>query len=302
MEIYFIPGLGPAPKWSSFLENITEELEETKNYSVYEDYKFLVHADLEKIGAVNLIGTKYVKPYMHGYFMDWKLYKKLKQVSEPFAYDKYVDDRQKEKFNKMFGERIVVNRGKKIKVNEQLVEEINKEHIADTVMTDSRFDKLFKDKNYEIDFTSENYKVKAKRKNRNGGLEEELAEETGDKEIVSEEKNTNAITNTSDKIVNPELIKLKEKLLSKKRQKIDNLYSNKEEVMNKSLGNRLKETDSEEEFDIINKINKIENKNKARLDRKKQEMKPKISQNKNKNLQNKRILANSSKLAFSKTK
>jgi ribosome biogenesis protein ENP2 len=302
MEIYFIPGLGPAPKWSSFLENITEELEETKNYSVYEDYKFLVHADLEKIGAVNLVGTKYVKPYMHGYFMDWKLYKKLKQVSEPFAYDKYVDDRQKEKFNKMFGERIVVNRGKKIKVNEQLVEEINKEHVADTVMTDSRFDKLFKDKNYEIDFTSENYKVKAKRKNRNGGLEEELAEEIADKEIVSEEKNTNAITNTSDKIVNPELIKLKEKLLSKKRQKIDNLYSNKEEVMNKSLGNRLKETDSEEEFDIINKINKIENKNKARLDRKKQEMKPKISQNKNKNLQNKRILANSSKLAFSKTK
>jgi ribosome biogenesis protein ENP2 len=81
MEIYFIPGIGPAPKWCSFLENITEELEEAKNYSVYEDYKFLTLDDLEQMGANNLIGTKMVKPYMHGYFMDWKLYKKLKSVS-----------------------------------------------------------------------------------------------------------------------------------------------------------------------------------------------------------------------------
>lgn len=77
MEIYFVPGLGPAPKWCTFLENITEELEETKNYSVYEDYKFLTQTDLEQIASTNLIGTKFLKPYMHGYFMDWKLYKQV---------------------------------------------------------------------------------------------------------------------------------------------------------------------------------------------------------------------------------
>ncbi len=76
--------MGPAPHWCHFIENMTEELEESKNYSVYEDYKFITATDLQQISATNLIGTKFLKSYMHGYFIDWKLYKKvnvnLKQV------------------------------------------------------------------------------------------------------------------------------------------------------------------------------------------------------------------------------
>lgn len=30
MEQYYIPSLGPAPKWCAYLETITEELEETE--------------------------------------------------------------------------------------------------------------------------------------------------------------------------------------------------------------------------------------------------------------------------------
>jgi len=45
---YFVPSLGLAPKWCSFLENMTEELEETVNDTIYEDYKFLTKADLEQ--------------------------------------------------------------------------------------------------------------------------------------------------------------------------------------------------------------------------------------------------------------
>ena len=30
-----------------------------------------------------------LKPYMHGYFIDWRLYKKLKQLTEPFDYKIY---------------------------------------------------------------------------------------------------------------------------------------------------------------------------------------------------------------------
>jgi ribosome biogenesis protein ENP2 len=106
----------------SFLENITEELEEAKSYSVYEDYKFLTMKQLEESDAVNLIGTKFVKPHMHGYFMDWKLYKKLKAASEPFNHDNYLDDRKQEKMNKIVGERIVLNRNK-LRVNAKLAEE-----------------------------------------------------------------------------------------------------------------------------------------------------------------------------------
>lgn len=158
MEILYVPELGPAPKWCSFLENITEELEESKNYSVYEDFKFLTQKDLEAIDAVNLIGTRFVKPYMHGYFMDWKLYKKLKALSDPFAYDRYLEDKKKEKMNKLAEERIQFNKIKKYRVNEQLAVDIEKKEENKELLTDSRFEKLFKDKNYEIDFSSENCK------------------------------------------------------------------------------------------------------------------------------------------------
>ena len=54
---YFLPSLGPAPKWCSFLEQLTEELEESKSTTLYEDYKFLTPVDLEKLNASDLIGT-----------------------------------------------------------------------------------------------------------------------------------------------------------------------------------------------------------------------------------------------------
>jgi len=154
MEIFYVPEIGPAPKWCSFLENITEELEETKNYSVYEDFKFLTYKDLEAIDAVNLIGTRFVKQYMHGYFMEWKLYKKLKALSEPFAYDKYLEDRKKEKLNKLTEERIQFNKNKKYRVNEKLASEFEKEDHNKIILSDPRFERLFTDRNFEIDDTT----------------------------------------------------------------------------------------------------------------------------------------------------
>lgn len=38
---YFIPELGPAPKWVPYLDNVTEELEEANKTLVYDEYKFL---------------------------------------------------------------------------------------------------------------------------------------------------------------------------------------------------------------------------------------------------------------------
>ena len=47
MSTYYIPQLGPAPRWASFLENITEEMEDQTMRSVYEDYKFLGRNELQ---------------------------------------------------------------------------------------------------------------------------------------------------------------------------------------------------------------------------------------------------------------
>lgn len=46
MATYYIPQLGPAPRWASFLENITEEMEDQTTRSVYEDYKFVERNEL----------------------------------------------------------------------------------------------------------------------------------------------------------------------------------------------------------------------------------------------------------------
>jgi len=296
MDIFFVPQIGPAPKWCSFLENITEELEETKNYSVYEDYKFLTNTDLEQIGGADLIGTRFIKPYMHGYFMDWKLYKKLKTVSDPFAYEKYLEDRKQDKLTKMLGDRIIMNRNKKLKVNSKFAEEIeNKKDndkdgkITEGVLTDSRFDRLFKDKNFEIDYASEQYRSSHPSRKKNLNLTENQKEETNDAFEKVEEKNS------GDKIVNPELIRLKEQLLAKKRRKIDKLYGNKDD-MEKSLDQRVKKNTHEEgEFELMSKINKIENMSK----RTGKVYKPKITQ-RNLNSDGKRILANRDKLALAK--
>lgn len=47
MATYYIPQLGPAPRWASFLENITEEMEDQTTRSVYEDYKFVERSELK---------------------------------------------------------------------------------------------------------------------------------------------------------------------------------------------------------------------------------------------------------------
>lgn len=48
MTSYYIPQLGPAPRWCTFLDNITEELEEQTVRNVYEDYKFVERSELSK--------------------------------------------------------------------------------------------------------------------------------------------------------------------------------------------------------------------------------------------------------------
>lgn len=38
-QAYFVPSLGPAPRWCSFLEGLTEELEESAMPTLYDDYR-----------------------------------------------------------------------------------------------------------------------------------------------------------------------------------------------------------------------------------------------------------------------
>lgn len=200
---YFVPGLGPAPKWSSFLESLTEELEEERP-SLYDDFKFVTREELEALGLSHMIGTDLLRAYMHGFFMDQRLYNKLKQVNDPFSYETYRKSKLDEKVNSKRAERITFQK-KLPKVNKDFAEKLiagpaskkrllakeNGEDIFENPIGDSRFAKMFKSEDFAIDETSADFHLRypsglTKKKSEDDAvleefdrLEEEDSEEEG---------------------------------------------------------------------------------------------------------------------------
>jgi ribosome biogenesis protein ENP2 len=132
---FFIPQLGPAPKWCAFLDNIVEEMAEDPNdpnsYNkstageVYDNFKFLTLPQLRQLSLEHLIGsTSLLRPYMHGYFVAQKLYEEARLISNP---DLWQEQRQKsiqEKISKERESRIRGNKKASVKVNRKLAEKI----------------------------------------------------------------------------------------------------------------------------------------------------------------------------------
>lgn len=57
---------------------LQEELEESGQTTIYDDYKFLTKEDITRLDLTKLVGTDdRIRAYMHGYFVDYKLYKKV---------------------------------------------------------------------------------------------------------------------------------------------------------------------------------------------------------------------------------
>ncbi|GAU95273.1 hypothetical protein RvY_06919 [Ramazzottius varieornatus] len=202
---YFVPSLGPAPKWCAFLDSLTEELEETAESAIYDDYKFLTADELDKLGLSDLIGTNLLRAYMHGFFVDARLYKKAKSIVEPFNYEDYRSHKIKEKLQAEQSEsRVKVD--KLPKVNTALAKKFleastnmdgkakKKARMVDgNPLEDARFGDLFKNPAFEIDPTTEEYrlinplvsKIEKRRKAKESHAEEEDVEK-GEKEEPTE--------------------------------------------------------------------------------------------------------------------
>lgn len=199
MESYYVPALGTAPKWCSFLESITEELEERDleregadgsiirddQEAVFENYKFVSREDVEKLGISNLIGTPLLRGYMHGFFMDTNLYNRVKAVANPFEYEEYQKKKLKERLEAKRASRIAPRPSdvkKNTSVNAELAERL--QHKADDttksgqqaqkLLGDDRFGSLFTNPDFEIDENAEDFKLRnpsgiaaAKRKKNN---------------------------------------------------------------------------------------------------------------------------------------
>ncbi|KAL4068613.1 WD40-repeat-containing domain protein [Scleroderma yunnanense] len=130
MAAYYIPQLGPAPRWATFLENVTEEMEDQSTRNVYEDYKFVERNELRALGLDHLIGTPALKPYMHGYFVSLKLYDTARVIANPFAYAEHREKLVKERMEKLADTRIRTRKdgaGASVKVNKALAEKIQRD-------------------------------------------------------------------------------------------------------------------------------------------------------------------------------
>lgn len=105
MQSFYIPALGPAPRWASFLENLTEEMEEgnapgagaSAHGAVYDNYKFVTRSELNALNLDHLVGSNVLRAYMHGFFVDLRLYEKAKSISNPFAYEEYLAEQRRAK-------------------------------------------------------------------------------------------------------------------------------------------------------------------------------------------------------------
>uniref|UniRef100_A0A8C2XIW9 Nucleolar protein 10 n=1 Tax=Cyclopterus lumpus TaxID=8103 RepID=A0A8C2XIW9_CYCLU len=171
MNTFYVPALGPAPRWCSFLDNLTEELEESPESTVYDDYKFVTRKDLENLGLSHLVGSSLLRAYMHGYFMDIRLYHKVKSMANPFAYDEYRKDKIRQKIEESRTQRVPVKKLPKVnkelalKLMEQGDEEAElasrkkKGKVLPSVLGDERFKVMFENPDYQVDEQSEEFRL-----------------------------------------------------------------------------------------------------------------------------------------------
>ena len=59
--------------------------------------RFVTKAEVDRLGLNHLIGTALMRAYMHGYFVDNRLWHKARSLAEPFAYDTYRAQRVQQK-------------------------------------------------------------------------------------------------------------------------------------------------------------------------------------------------------------
>lgn len=163
MQIYYIPSLGPAPRWCSFLDNVTEEMDSTASRNIYDDYKFITKQELESLGLDHLLGTNLLRAYMHGFFVDVRLYKRAKSIADPFAFEEYKRRKIREKIEQERTSRIKIDDSLP-KVNRDLASRLlnsdtNKKKQSSSLLQDDRFKALFENPDFEVDKNADEYRL-----------------------------------------------------------------------------------------------------------------------------------------------
>jgi ribosome biogenesis protein ENP2 len=187
VQAYFVPDLGPAPRWVSFLEALAEDDAKgagTEKNTLYADYKFVTREELDRLGLGHLIGTDLLRAYMHGFFMDMRLYRKARDVSDPFEYARWRDEQIAEKIRK--------ERESRVKRDAEIAKE---KAVAE--IKDPRFMRMVEDADFAVDQESAEFKRvftnKRRREEDYGSDEEDLnAKKQGSKSEGDEDSDAEA--------------------------------------------------------------------------------------------------------------
>lgn len=137
MAAWYVPALGPAPRWCSYIDTLTDEMDGVDSAGagagkgVYEDFKFVDRAELERLGMSHLVGTQLLRPYMHGYFISLALYERARLLTNPTAYADARERAIKAKLEKQAESRIRAVKNPKldagVRVNKELAEKVARE-------------------------------------------------------------------------------------------------------------------------------------------------------------------------------
>lgn len=164
MQTFYIPALGPAPRWCAFLDNLTEEIESEVTQNIYDDYKFVTQQELIDLGLDHLEGTNLLKAYMHGFFVDMRLYQKAKLSADPFSFEKYRKEKVKKKIEESRPQRLQV-KSDVPKVNKEValkfmdIEDAGKKTKNPNLLHDERFKAMFQNPDFEVDKETEEYRL-----------------------------------------------------------------------------------------------------------------------------------------------
>lgn len=199
MHAFYIPSLNPAPRWCSFLDNITEEMEENPAPTIYDNYKFVTKKELLNLGLDHLVGTGVIRAYMHGFFIDNNLYEKARLIANPFSYEEHRQKIVKERLEKQRASKIrsqnrpKVNAGLASRLSYQENKLRKKTGVTDgpSVLEDERFKNVFTDKEFEVDEDTLEYKQLHPSRSEARGL-------TAAEESEEEKEHTKGIQFSSD--------------------------------------------------------------------------------------------------------
>lgn len=131
---HFIPEVGQAPGWCAFLDNMADERQPGRE--AVSTFRFLTRERLERLGLEKLIGTKYLRAYMHGWFADARLVEKAEAAMAPFDYQAYLRNREVQHIESKRQPRVRIEKA---------------EEAGESAGVDSRFAAIFEDSDFRIE-------------------------------------------------------------------------------------------------------------------------------------------------------